>query len=42
RFYTAWNGGPASTRRWLQRFVHYYNTQRPHQALNGRIPAEEA
>lgn len=42
RFYTTWNGGPASTRRWLQRFVHYYNTQRPHQALNGRIPVEEA
>jgi putative transposase len=42
RFYTTWNGGPASTRRWLQRFVHYYNTQRPHQALNGRTPAEEA
>ena len=42
RFYTTWNGGPASTRRWLRRFVHYYNTQRPHQALNGRTSAEEA
>ena len=42
RFYTTWNGGPASIRRWLRRFVHYYNTQRPHQALNGRTPAEEA
>ena len=42
RFYTTWNSGPASTRRWLQRFVHYYNTQRPHQTLNGRTPAEEA
>ena len=41
RFDTVWNGGPASIRRWLQRFVHYYNTQRPHQALNGRTPAEE-
>jgi putative transposase len=42
RFYTTWSGGPASIRRWLKRFVHYYNTQRPHQALNGRTPAEEA
>ena len=42
RFYTTWNSGPASTRRWLRRFVHYYNTQRPHQPLNGRTPAEEA
>ena len=42
RFYTTWNSGPASTRRWLRRFVHYYNTQRPHQALNGHTPAEEA
>jgi len=41
RFYTTWNGGPASTHRWIQRFVYYYNTQRPHQALNGRTPAEE-
>ena len=32
RFYTTWNSGPASTRRWLQQFVHFYNTQRPHQA----------
>ena len=29
-------------RRWLKPFVHYYNAQRPHQALNGRTPAEEA
>ncbi|WP_152421990.1 integrase core domain-containing protein, partial [Natrialba chahannaoensis] len=21
-------------------FVHYYNTQRPHQSLNGQTPAE--
>ena len=41
RFYTTWNGGPASIRRWLKRLVHYYNAQRPHQALNGRTPAEE-
>ena len=27
RFDTTWNGGPASTRRWLRRFVHYYNTR---------------
>ncbi|EMA48530.1 integrase [Halococcus thailandensis JCM 13552] len=40
-FYTTWNGDPASIRRWLRRFVHYYNMQRPHQALNGRMPVEE-
>ena len=42
RFYTVWNSGPASPRRWLQRFVHYYNHDRPNQALNGQIPAEVA
>ena len=42
RFYIVWNSGPASTRRWLQRFVHYYNHDRPNQALNGQIPAEVA
>ena len=41
RFDTTWIGGPANIRRRLKRFVHYYNTQRPHQALNGRTPAEE-
>ncbi|RKD85001.1 MULTISPECIES: integrase core domain-containing protein, partial [Natrialbaceae] len=25
---------------WLEQFVHYYNTQRPHQSLNGQTPAE--
>ena len=42
RFDMTWNGGSASTRRWLRRFVHYYNTQRPHQALDDHTPAEEA
>jgi len=24
----------------FEQFVHYYNTQRPHQSLNGQIPVE--
>ena len=42
RFYTTWNSGPVSIWRWLKQFVHYYDTQRPHQALNGCTPAEGA
>jgi len=42
RFYTTWNGDPASIRRWLRQFARYYNMQRLHQALNSRTPAEEA
>ncbi|MFC7131098.1 integrase core domain-containing protein, partial [Haloferax chudinovii] len=35
-------GSRLSVRRWLAVFVHYYNFQRPHQALDGRTPVEEA
>jgi putative transposase len=26
--------------RLLEQFAHYYNTQRPHQSLNGQTPVE--
>ena len=32
---------PALAARWLAAFVHYYNFQRPNQALDNRIPVEE-
>ncbi|MCF2208079.1 IS6 family transposase [Halobacterium salinarum] len=41
RFHTSWVGSRASVREWLEQFVHYYNHQRPHQALDGRTPVEE-
>jgi putative transposase len=41
RFHSFWRGSPASACRWLRRFRHYYNHQRPNQALYGRTPAEE-
>ncbi|SIR86326.1 integrase core domain-containing protein, partial [Natronorubrum daqingense] len=40
RFHNSWVGSRASVREWLEQFVHYYNTQRPHQSLNGQTPAE--
>jgi putative transposase len=40
RFHNSWVGSRASVREWLEQFVHYYNTQRPHQSLNGEMPAE--
>ncbi|MFP9062629.1 IS6 family transposase [Natrialbaceae archaeon A-chndr2] len=40
RFHNSWVGSRASARGWLEQFVHYYNTQRPHQSLNGQTPAE--
>ena len=40
-FHTSWVGSRLSVRQWLALFVHYYNVQRPHQALNGRTPVEE-
>jgi len=41
RFHSFWRGSQASTRRWVRRFRHYYNRNRPNQALDGRTPAEE-
>jgi putative transposase len=41
RFHQTWMGRRASVRRWLAAFVHYYNRQRPNQALENRTPAEE-
>ena len=41
RFHSFWRGSPASARRWLRRFKHHYNHDRPNQALNGRTPVEE-
>ncbi|MDS0475174.1 integrase core domain-containing protein, partial [Natrinema sp. 1APR25-10V2] len=35
-----WVGSRASAREWIEQFVHYYNTQRPHQSFNGQTPAE--
>ena len=40
RFHNSWVGSRASVRELLEQFVHYYNTQRPHQSLNGQRPAE--
>ncbi len=40
RFHTSWVGSRSAVRRWLQQFKRYYNHDRPHQALNGRTPAE--
>ena len=41
RFYSFWRGSQSSAKRWLRRFRHYYNRNRPNQALDGRTPAEE-
>ena len=41
RFHSFWRGSPASARRWLRRLRHYYDHDRPNQALDGRTPAEE-
>ena len=41
RFHASWVGSRRSVRQWLASFVHYYNVQRPHQALNERTPTEE-
>ncbi|WP_143420475.1 integrase core domain-containing protein, partial [Halorubrum vacuolatum] len=40
RFHSSWVGSRSSARRWCLQFVHYYNRQRPHQALDQRTPAE--
>jgi len=41
RFHNSWVGSRRSVREWLAQFMHYYNYQRPHQALDGRTPAAE-
>ena len=41
RFHSFWRGSPASAERWLRRFRHHYNYNRPNQALDRRTPAEE-
>ncbi|MFC7082207.1 IS6 family transposase [Halorussus caseinilyticus] len=41
RFHTSWVGSRQSAYEWLVQFSHYYNTQRPHQALDGRTPIQE-
>jgi len=41
RFHTFWQGSTASARRWLRRYRHHYNRDRPNQALDGHPPAEE-
>ena len=41
RLYTTWNSDPASPRRWLRRFVHYYNATAT-SSLSSRPPAEKS
>jgi putative transposase len=41
RFHNSWVGSRQSVRECLAQFMHYYNHQRPHQALDGRTPAAE-
>ncbi len=41
RFHTSWVGSRSSVREWLEQFMHYYNRQRPHHALDGKTPIEE-
>lgn len=40
RFHTSWVGSRQAVREWCRQFRRYYNYQRPHQALDGRTPAE--
>ena len=40
-FHNTWNGGFASVAHWLAAFVHYYNFQRPNQAVDNHTPDEE-
>uniref|UniRef100_UPI0012FC0030 integrase core domain-containing protein n=1 Tax=Haloferax sp. (strain Q22) TaxID=1526048 RepID=UPI0012FC0030 len=42
RFHNSWVGSHGSVREWFIQFAQYYNYQRPHQALDGRTPVEEA
>ncbi|QFU84441.1 IS6 family transposase [Natronorubrum aibiense] len=38
-FHNSWVDSQSSVRECLEHFIHYYNTQRPHQSLNGQTPA---
>jgi len=40
RFHNSWVGIRRSVCNWIEQFVHYYNRQRPHQALDEQPPAE--
>lgn len=40
-FHSSRVGNQQSVRQWFALFLHYYNVQRPHQALDGRTPVEE-
>ena len=40
RFHSFWRESSQRTR-WLRRFRHHYNHNRPNQALDGRTPTEE-
>ena len=40
RFHNSWVGSRLSVHQLLAVFVHYYNAQRPHQAPDGRTPAQ--
>ncbi len=41
RFRSFWRGSQTSAYRWLRRFRHHCNYDRPNQALDGRTPAKE-
>ena len=40
RFHSFWRGSQSSARRWLRRFRHHYNHDRPNQALDDQTPVE--
>lgn len=40
RSHNSWVGSRSSTREWFEQFMHCYNRQRPHQALDGKTPIE--
>jgi transposase-like protein len=40
RFHSFWRGSQSSARRWLRRFRHHYNHDRPNQALDNQTPVE--
>ncbi|ELY63566.1 integrase catalytic subunit [Natrinema versiforme JCM 10478] len=41
RFHNSWVGSRTSVQEWLEQFMHYYNRQRLHRALDGKTPVEE-